>query len=235
VRALHTALDALDQPHPPLAMTCTNRIPHGRGLGSSAAAVVAGLLAGRALVAGGADRMDDEALLSFASAMEGHPDNAAACILGGLTLAWSDGAAVRAVRLEPGPDVRATVLVPDTELSTETARGLLPATVPHLDAAHAAGRAAVLVAALTGVPTQPSLLLAGTEDRLHQQYRASAMPATDALVRSLRDAGRAAAVSGAGPSVVVLGAAGEPAVLAPEGWALLRLDVARTGAQVISG
>ena len=216
VRALHAALDALDEPHPPLAMTCTNRIPHGRGLGSSAAAVVAGLLAGRALVAGGADRMDDDALLSLASAMEGHPDNAAACLLGGLTLAWSDAGGVHAVRLEPRAELRATVLVPAAALSTETARGLLPAQVPHADAAHAAGRTALLVAALTGVP---GLLLPATEDRLHQSYRAAAMPGTDALVRALRDAGIAAVVSGAGPSVLVLAEPGAEPVDAPGGLA----------------
>jgi homoserine kinase len=231
VRAIHQALDALAEPHPPLALRCTNRIPHGRGLGSSAAAVVAGLLAGRALVTGGVDRLDDDALLSLASEMEGHPDNAAACLLGGLTLAWSDTGGVHAVRLEPRPDLRATVLVPAGALSTETARGLLPATVPHIDAAHAAGRTALLVAALTGVP---GLLLPATEDRLHQQYRASAMPATDALVRALRDAGSAAVVSGAGPSVLVLAESGER-VEAPEGWRLLELDVARAGAEVLAG
>ena len=229
VRALHAALDALGEPHPPLIMTCTNRIPHGRGLGSSAAAVVAGLLAGRALVAGGTDRLDDDALLSLASAMEGHPDNAAACLLGGLTLAWSDAGGVHAVRLEPRPELRATVLVPAAALSTETARWLLPAQVPHADAAHAAGRTALLVAALTGVP---GLLLPATEDRLHQSYRAAAMPGTDALVRALRDAGTAAVVSGAGPSVLVLAEPGAEPVDAPEGWRLLELAVAREGASV---
>jgi homoserine kinase len=232
VRAVHTALDVLGEAHPPLRLTCTNRIPHGRGLGSSAAAVVAGLLAGRALVPGGADRMDDDALLSLASAMEGHPDNAAACLLGGLTLAWADLDGVHAVRLQPRPQVRATVLVPPAALSTETARGLLPAQVPHADAAHAAGRSALLVAALTGVP---GLLLPATEDRLHQQYRASAMPATDALVRTLRDAGLAAVVSGAGPSVLVLAETGDPPAEEPAGWRLLELEVAREGAQVTAG
>jgi homoserine kinase len=229
VRAVHAALDALGEARPPLTLACTNRIPHGRGLGSSAAAVVAGLLAGRALVPGGADRMDDDALLSLASAMEGHPDNAAACLLGGLTLAWADVDGVHAVRLEPRPQLRATVLVPPVALSTETARGLLPGQVPHADAAHAVGRSALLVAALTGVP---GLLLPATEDRLHQQYRSSAMPDTSALVRVLREAGTAAVVSGAGPSVLVLAESGDPRVEEPAGWRLLELEVARTGAQV---
>ena len=231
VRAIHAALAALDAPRLPLSLTCTNTIPHGRGLGSSAGAVVAGLLAGRALVDGGADRLDDDAVLSLASVFEGHPDNAAACLLGGLTLAWGDADGVHAVRLEPRPELRATVLVPETELSTETARGLLPATVPHVDAAHAAGRSALLVAALTGVP---GLLLPATEDRLHQSYRAPAMPGTDALVRRLRSIGRAAVVSGAGPTVLVLSEPGEPPVEVPQGWRRLELDVVRTGATVVT-
>jgi homoserine kinase len=233
VRAVHRALDALGEPHPGLRLACTNRIPHGRGLGSSAAAVVAGLLAGRALVAEGRHRLPDDQVLALASEMEGHPDNAAACLLGGLTLAWSDGTGVHAVRLEPRPDLRATVLVPGTQLATETARGFLPPSVPHADAAHAAGRAALLVAALTGAADHEGLLLPATEDRLHQGYRAAAMPATAELVRTLRAAGHPAVVSGAGPTVLVLdigpGASLEP----PEGWRLLPLDVARDGAGAV--
>lgn len=226
VRAVHRALDALGAPHPPLALSCTNAIPHGRGLGSSAAAVVAGLLAGRALVPDGERWLDDDAVLALATDMEGHPDNAAAALLGGLTLAWSDAAVVRAVRLEPRPDVRATVLVPEVRLATETARGLLPESVPHSDAALTAGRAALLVAALTAVPAVEGLLLPATEDRLHQEQRAPAMPATAELVRELRAAGRAAVVSGAGPTVLVLDE-GEPAPLvAPPGWRVLSLAVA---------
>jgi homoserine kinase len=233
VRAVHRALDALGAPHLGLRLACTNRIPHGRGLGSSAAAVVAGLLAGRGLVADGQQRLPDDEVLSLASEMEGHPDNAAACLLGGLTLAWSDGSGVHAVRLEPRPDLRAAVLVPATQLATETARGLLPAAVPHADAAHAAGRAALLVAALTGVPAVDGILLPATEDRLHQGYREPAMPETLALVSALRAAGHAAVVSGAGPTVLVLGTGQLPAVDAPPGWQVLSLDPDRTGARVL--
>jgi homoserine kinase len=232
VRAVHRALDALGEPHPGLRLSCTNRIPHGRGLGSSAAAVVAGLLAGRALVADGRQRLPDDQLLALASEMEGHPDNAAACLLGGLTLAWSDGTGVHAVRLEPRPDLRATVLVPGTQLATETARGLLPVSVPHADAAHAAGRAALLVAALTGAADE-GLLLPATEDRLHQDYRAAAMPATAELVRTLRAAGHPAVVSGAGPTVLVLDTGLGAELEAPAGWRLLPLDVARDGAGAV--
>ena len=230
VRAVHTALDVLGEAHPPLTLTCTNRIPHSRGLGSSAAAVVAGLLAGRALVPDGPARLDDDAVLALASAMEGHPDNAAACLLGGLTLAWSEQASVHAVRVEPRPDVRATVLVPAVELSTDAARGLLPATVPHADAAHAAGRAALLVAALTGTR---GLLLPATEDRLHQGYRAPAMPGTDALLHSLRAANRAAVVSGAGPSLLVLDEGPAEPVQPPTGWVVHTPAIAGQGATVV--
>jgi homoserine kinase len=231
-RAVRVAQGALGHPRSPLSLACTNRIPHGRGLGSSAAAVVAGLLAGRALVPGGSDRMTDDSLLALASELEGHPDNAAACLLGGLTLAWADGPDVHAIRLEPRPDLRATALVPSTELATETARGLLPVSVPHADAAHAVGRAALLVAALTGVQ-QDGLLLPATEDRLHQGYREPAMPATLALVAELRSAGHAAVVSGAGPTVLVLATGETPAVTAPDGWLVLPLDPDRAAASVV--
>lgn len=233
VRAVHRALDALEEAHPPLTLACTNRIPHGRGLGSSAAAVVAGLLAGRALVPDGNARLDDDAILALASDMEGHPDNAAAALLGGLTIAWSEGGRVRAVRVEPRADLRATVLVPEVQLATETARGLLPTTVQHADAALTAGRAALLVAALTGVPPVRGVLLPATEDRLHQAQRAPAMPASAGLVRALRAAGRAAVVSGAGPTVLVLDEddVDPPASpLVPDGWRVLPLAVARGGA-----
>jgi homoserine kinase len=230
VRAVHRALDELGERHPPLALSCTNRVPHGRGLGSSAAGVVAGLLAGRALVTDGIDRLADDALLGLADAMEGHPDNAAAALLGGLTLAWSEGGTVRAVRLDPRPDLHVTVLVPEVQLSTETARGLLPATVPHADAALTAGRAALLVAALTAVPAVTGVLLAATEDRLHQTQRGPAMPATAELVSRLRVEGRAAVVSGAGPSVLVLDEGAPAPLRAPTGWQVLSLAVADRGA-----
>ncbi|HEU4910267.1 MAG TPA: homoserine kinase [Actinomycetes bacterium] len=226
VRAFHAVYDRLGLSRPHLSMWCTNRVPHGRGLGSSAAAAVAGVLAAQVLSRTG---RDDEAALAVAGGIEGHPDNAAACLLGGLTVAWTEEEGPRAVRAEPVAGLRATVLVPATELSTETARGLLPATVPHADAAHSAGRAALLVEALT---RRPDLLLPATEDRLHQRYRADAMPATSSLVDELRGRGLAATVSGAGPSVLVLGPSGSPPVEAPPGWTALDLAVDTRGAEV---
>jgi homoserine kinase len=202
VRAMRVAFDALDVPQPAgLALRCLNRIPHGRGLGSSAAAIVAGLLAARALTGAGTA---PEEVLPLASMLEGHPDNVAPCLFGGLTIAWlANGAAgvpeARAIRLDPRPEVRTVVFIAPEPVSTQVARGLLPPTVPHADAARNAGRAALLIAALTA---RPDALLDGTEDRLHQDYRAPAMPHSHDLVTRLRAAGVPAVVSGAGPSVL---------------------------------
>ena len=230
VRSALAAFADLGVDAPRLALHCTNRIPHGRGLGSSAAAVVAGVLAARAL-AGAADEEGRTAALAVSTALEGHPDNAAAALLGGLTIAWADAAGPRAVRVDPSPRLRATVLVPDVELATTTARGLLPSTVPHADAAHAAGRSALLVEALT---RRPDLLLPATEDRLHQAQRAPAMPATADLVARLRAEGLAAVVSGAGPSVLVLsdgdGGVAERLGGGLPGWRVLPLRLAGGGA-----
>jgi homoserine kinase len=211
VRAMRAAFDELGGGQPPgIELRCVNRIPHGRGLGSSAAAISAGILAARAL-AGAPAGPDD--VLPLANALEGHPDNVAPCLYGGLTIAWLPGGAAggemsggsapgpraRAVRLTPLPEVRPVVLVAPAPVSTEVARGLLPDKVTHADAARNAGRAALLVAALTA---RPEALLDATEDLLHQDYRAPAMPATHDLVRRLRAIGVPAVVSGAGPSVL---------------------------------
>ncbi len=173
-------------------------------------------------------------MLGLACALEGHPDNVAPCLLGGLTIAWMQGEA-RAVRRDLDPAVVPTVLIPTFTASTELARGLLPATVPHADAAFAAGRAALLVAALTGTP---QALFDATEDRLHQSYRAPAMPASADLMAELRAAGHPAVISGAGPTVLVLARgqieADEVLAKAPEDWTGSILPVDATGATVIS-
>jgi len=215
VRAMRVAFDELDISQPAgLVLRCVNRIPHGRGLGSSAAAIVAGLLAARALA--GAPTAADQ-VLPLASMLEGHPDNVAPCLLGGLTIAWTAAGPAglpqaRAVSLSPRQELRLVAFVAPEPVSTKVARGLLPATVPHADAAHNAGRAALLVAALTaqdtslpagaGLLESTEALLAATEDRLHQEYRAPAMPRAHELVARLRAAGVPAVVSGAGPSVL---------------------------------
>lgn len=201
VRALRMTLDDLNVPQPPgLTLHCLNRIPHGRGLGSSASAIVAGIVAGRALALA-PTRPED--VLPLANVLEGHPDNVAPCLFGGLTIAWiADDAGLpeaRAIRLDPHPEIRPVVFMASAAVSTKVARGLLPESVPHADAALNAGRAALLVAALT---TRPDALLDATEDRLHQEYRAPAMPHSHDLVTRLRAAGVPAVVSGAGPSVL---------------------------------
>lgn len=231
VRALRATFAALGGQPRGLEVVCANRIPHGRGLGSSAAAIVAGVTAARSLVLGG---LPDDDALALATELEGHPDNVAACLLGGLTLAWTSGSEVRATQVQLHPDLAAAVLVPTTRSSTAKARRMLPETVPHADAAWTAGRAALLVEAMT---RSPHLLLDATEDVLHQPYRAEAMPRTAAILAKLRDQGIAAAVSGAGPSVIALatdGAALDAAVAAaPRGWSAYRLEVDTGGAQAL--
>jgi homoserine kinase len=233
VRAMRRTFGVLGDPPDGVALECRNRIPHGRGLGSSAAAIVAGILLARALIVDGAERLPDGQVLALASELEGHPDNVAPCLLGGLTIAWMHGTA-RAVRRDIDPAVVPVVLVPPFAASTDVARGLLPEAVPHRDAAQNAGRAALLVAALTGTP---QALFDATEDRLHQGYRAPAMPETAKLVDALRADALPAVVSGAGPTVLVL-ARGETEAEAaiartPDGWTGLRLPVDPVGAQLV--
>ena len=237
VRAMRAAFDDLGVGQPSgLALRCENRIPHGRGLGSSAAAIVAGVLAARALA--GASVGPDDAL-PLASELEGHPDNVAPCLYGGLTISWMAGPVARAVRLEPLAQITPVVVIPAAPVSTNVARGLLPAAVPHADAARNAGRAALLIAALTA---RPEALLDGTEDRLHQDYRAPVMPATHDLLGRLRAASLPAVVSGAGPSVLVLlvsrhGLDKLDSIVKETGieWRISPLDVERQGASAAPG
>lgn len=184
-----------------LKLHCVNRIPHGRGMGSSSAAIVGGLLLARGLIEDGARELDDETIVRLASDLEGHPDNVAPALLGGFTIAWTAAGAGRAVRKSPHPDLRAVAFVPQERLATFVARELLPAAVPLADACFNLARAALLVEAVT---TRPEFLFEATTDRLHQDYRRNAYPASWSLVRSLRADGHAAYVSGAGPTVVVL-------------------------------
>jgi homoserine kinase len=236
VRAFRAACDELDWTPPGLRIVAENGIPQGRGMGSSAAAVVAGVVAAWELCPDVAVR-DDAAVLRLVSRMEGHPDNVAACLLGGATLSWTTADGARAVRLDVDPRVAPVVLVPPGTLSTHLARGLLPGAVPHEDAAHAAGRAALLVHAMT---RDPSLLFAATEDRLHQRQRTDGMPDSLALVDRLRERGLAAVVSGAGPSLLVLGGAEQRdgdvvRALTPASWSVRPLDVDAVGAQALRG
>jgi homoserine kinase len=217
VRAMRAAFAIAGGQPPGLGLRCVNRIPHGRGLGSSAAAVVAGILAARALARAGLGALPDDALLRLATSFEGHPDNVAACLGGGLTIAWMTSEGPHLVRLNPLPSIMPVVCVAPGPVRTDVARGLLPDLVPHQDAAANAGRSALLIAALTQplavtsglVPPREGALFDATQDWLHQDYRSAAMPETGELVRRLRGEGIAAVVSGAGPSVLALLAGGE--------------------------
>ena len=231
VRAMSVGFAAMSVPMPGLVLRCDNRIPHGRGMGSSAAAIVGGLALARALVVDGTERLDDQAMLDAATRMEGHPDNVAAALLGGFTIAVADpdtGTAT-AVRRTPHPDLAGIVAIPGTPVATSLARGLLPASVSHADAAFNLGRTALLVHALV---EDPGLLMLATQDRLHQGLRESAYPDSLALVRTLRAEGVPAVISGAGPTVLSLvdraqaqGWTSSIAQLVPATWRVQAVDL----------
>jgi homoserine kinase len=226
LRAMRATFDRLGGQPPGLALDCRNQIPHGRGLGSSAAAIVSGVELARALVTDGRQRLDDPSALALASELEGHPDNVAACLLGAATVAWTAAGIGYATRLEPR-GFRPVLFIPTEQSATEAARAALPATVPHTDAAFNLSRAALLVVAMTG---RPDLLLTATEDRLHQDYRASGMPDSHRLVTRLRSSRIAAVISGAGSSVLALASNRDEVHAArghvPAGWECAELPVA---------
>ncbi|WP_040788928.1 homoserine kinase [Nocardia paucivorans] len=215
VRAIERGLETAGVWANGLDVVCRNAIPHSRGLGSSASAVVGGLAAGCALAAefDPGLTVDTDRLVQLASEFEGHPDNAAASVLGGIVVSWTETARpgddadrperiYRAVRVPAHPALHPVVLIPEDRSSTAHTRGLLPESVPHCDAAFNVSRAALAVVALS---QRPDLLLSATEDRLHQAQRAPALPVTTAWIQRLRAAGIAATVSGAGPTVLALG------------------------------
>ncbi len=227
-----------------LLLRACNGVPHGRGLGSSATAIVAGVVAAQTLsyagelAPGGPVPFDVPLANDIASRLEGHPDNASASVHGGLTVSWMpDGTAVDrsdlTVTARPTlhPEVDVVAFVPSSQLSTRTARAVLPATVPLGSAAAGAGRAALLVHALTA---EPAHLHAATRDWLHQEARRPSYPETMALVDRLRGQGHAAFVSGAGPTVLVLTTiAAAPEVVADAGgWTRLTPGISATGAVV---
>jgi homoserine kinase len=236
VRALRHTLELLGAPQTGLRLTCANAIPHGRGLGSSAAAVVSGVVAARAPLAD-PRALDSRSVLAIATEFEGHPDNAAPAIMGGAAVAWTDADGPNAAGLDVDASIMPTVLIPETRLATSRARAVLPDVVSHADAAFNSGRAALLVEALA---RRPELLLEATEDRLHQGYRAGVMAASWELLRALRAEGFAATVSGAGPTVLVLTPREATAELDATlsglvdglaGWRVLRPGVDESGAR----
>ena len=200
IKAMLHGFEHMGQKPKGIALRQLNVIPHGRGLGSSAAAIIGGLALARSLVLGGEQLLTDEAMIKLGTELEGHPDNIAAAVLGGATIAWTSGVG-RGVTIKVDPRIKALVFIPEAHLSTSKARKLLPETIPHQDAVLNTSRAALLVHA---IQSRPDLLLEATEDLLHQNYRAEAMPKSMALVTKLRAAGVPAMISGAGPSVLVL-------------------------------
>jgi homoserine kinase len=221
VQAMEAAFAHLGERPTGLRLTCSNVIPHARGLGSSSAAIVGGLALAGELVQ---KPLDKTVMFELAARLEGHPDNVAAAVHGGFTIAWNEPSGPQAARLDV--EVPVTVFVPPVQVSTNSARRLLPARVPHADAAFNAGRAALLVAALQG---RQNLLMAATEDALHQSYRAEAMPMSYEWVRELRAAEIPAVISGAGPTVLAFARGIE----APDGWAVHELDVDPVGVHAV--
>ena len=237
VKCIQHTFNHFGQKMPGLRIKAHNIIPHGRGMGSSGAAVVSGIIAAKGLLEG-IVKMSNSDLLELATELEGHPDNVAPALFGGLNIAWEDESGPHNKKLFVHRGVSPLELVPSHTMSTAKARSLQPESVPHEDAVFNVSRSALLVAALT---QSPELLLAATEDRLHQDYRAEAMPETNALVQLMRENGHAAVVSGAGPSVLVL--ASDPAErlaaakLAAEKypqWRALLLAVDFKGATVVT-
>lgn len=222
-----------------IELKCQNSIPQARGMGSSSAAIVSGVLLARQLVKDGPAQLDEAAVIRLAAGKEGHPDNVAACILGGFTIAWNEhtaaGQQIRAMRMEDAKGVSPIIFIPTQRGYTVQARGVLPGMVPLSDAVFNSTRTILLGRALTGTP---DLLFEATEDRLHQPYRADTMPETTKLVADLRGVGIAAVVSGAGPSVLALVPEDPDLVakarsLCPSTWRSDPVQVAWDGAQIV--
>jgi homoserine kinase len=220
-----------------LHMGCRNAVPHGRGLGSSATSIVAGVVAAQGLcdIATGREGSFDQAFANnLAAALEGHPDNSSASVFGGMTLSWADDvdpAQIHSIALEVSGDVIPLVFLPETQLATATARAVLPAQVPHGLAARNSARVGLLVEAVT---RRPDLLLAATREWLHQEQRRASLPDSMTLLDTLRGKGHAAVISGAGPSVLVLTTAAQieeaRALVDKSVWRVLEPGIPATGA-----
>ena len=239
MKAMNKGFDFLGGKPKGIAVRALNVIPHGRGLGSSASAIIGGLVLARSLVLTGSDKMSDQALLDLATSMEGHPDNVAAALYGGATIAWQEDhhgkLVAQALPLAVDSRIRAIAFIPKQEFSTSKARKLLPESVPHADAAANSARSALLSHALTH---RPDLLFRATEDFLHQEYRSTGMPASLKLMNTLRKAGVAAFISGAGPTVLALHTSDQSELeelmrAAGNGFEAKSLDIAVRGATLL--
>ena len=234
VRALRAGLESVGAPQAGFEMRCLNRIPHGGGMGSSASAVVAGLILARGLLSE-PQALDDGEVFRLATDFEGHPDNVAPAVFGGATVAWTEAdGEPRAAPIPVDGSLPVSLLIPPpvTRLSTAQARRVLPESVPRADALFNTSRAAILILALTG---RPDLLMVGTEDRLHQDYRRNVLPASMAVMDSLRAQGYPAVISGAGPTVFVLADVAQQTrfTLERHGWTVLRPGIDLNGAQSV--
>ena len=239
VKAMYKGFDYLGGRPKGLAIRALNVNPHGRGLGSSASAIIGGLVLARALVLNGEDHMNDIQLLSLATDMEGHPDNVSASLFGGATISWFEmekhKSSAHCVHLNVDPRIQAIAYIPNKELATSKARKMLPDSIPFADAVRNTTNGALMSHALT---TRPDLLFTATEDFLHQSYRASAMPESFALVEKLRGAGVAAFISGAGPTVLALHTADQREVeelklAGGKGFEATILEIASRGATLL--
>ncbi len=226
LRSMRSAAESFGLSMAGVEIRMHNGIPQGRGLGSSAA-TIASAVAAAWLLQPDRPGLDRAVVMAQAARIEGHPDNVAACVYGGLTISWHGASGAAAVAVAVHPDVEPVLFLSAHELPTNIARGLLPDTVSHADAAFTAGRSALLIHALTAAP---ELLLEATEDRLHQSYRASAIPRSTALLQELRSRGVPAVISGAGPSLLALCSTPAQLELAmgsalPEGWTCRPIQV----------
>ena len=232
IRAMMAGFEFMGNKPKGIALRSLNVIPHGRGLGSSASAIVGGLALARSLVLTGDEYMNDEDLITLATQLEGHPDNVAAAFYGGATIAWSENGVGQAVNLKVDPRIKALLLIPDNQVATAKARKLIPESISHHDATLNSTHTALLVHALA---QRPDLLFTATADLLHQNYREEAMPKSIALINKLRGAGIAAVLSGAGPAVMILYSGDESEIdqipaLAP-GFNAMKLAIAQSGVQ----
>jgi homoserine kinase len=240
VKAMYKGFKFLGGEPKGVAIRALNVIPHGRGLGSSASAIVGGLMLARSLVLTGDEKMSNEDLLNLATEMEGHPDNVAAALFGSATIAWTEDQRgkkiARAVQIQVDPRISAIAFIPEGAVATSKARKLLPETIVHADAAANTTRGELLVHALA---SRPDLLFIATEDFIHQKFRQEAMPKSFALLNKLRGAGVAAFISGAGPTVLALhnGDANEITELqraAGSAFEVKGLSICTTGAGIIA-
>jgi homoserine kinase len=231
-QAMKLGFDALGVHPSGVDIRCVNHIPHGQGLGSSAAAIIGGFFAARALVVNGENLLSDTELLTHALALESHPDNLSGSLFGGFSIAWVNGnGAAEHVTFQPHPDINVTLCIPTSITPTDQARAVLPNQIPLADVVVNLGASAALVHAMTG---DPSLLFAATRDAIHQQRRKACFSPSLDLMDALRSAGMPAVISGAGPAVLVFAAPGQVETFLPgPDWQIASIGVAARGAHIV--